>query len=52
MPTPSPSAPHESLGLDAAAVARLLDGIPGAWERATLGLAQAESGDTFPFDEL
>ena len=30
----------------------LLDGIPGAYEQAELGLQQARSGRTVPLDEL
>jgi ribbon-helix-helix CopG family protein len=30
----------------------LLDGIPGAYDRAQIGRAQAEAGDTVPLDEL
>jgi predicted transcriptional regulator len=30
----------------------LLDGIPGAYERAQLGLRQAKAGRTVPLDEL
>lgn len=33
-------------------VVDLLDGISGAHERARLGSAQAETGDTFPLDDL
>jgi len=33
-------------------VAELLDGIPGSYERAQLGLGQAEAGETIPLDEL
>ncbi len=33
-------------------VTELLDGIPGAYERAQLGLAQAHAGETVPLDEL
>jgi hypothetical protein len=33
-------------------VAALLDGIPGAFERAQLGLERARQGDTIPLDEL
>lgn len=33
-------------------VVELLDGIPGAHDRAQLGRAQAEAGDTVPLDEL
>ena len=30
----------------------LLDGLPGAFERAQLGRRQAEDGETIPLDEL
>jgi uncharacterized ParB-like nuclease family protein len=33
-------------------VVALLDGLPGARERAQLGLEQAEAGETIPLDEL
>ena len=33
-------------------VADLLDQLPGAWERAQLGLEQARKGETVPLDEL
>jgi hypothetical protein len=33
-------------------IAALLDGIPGAYERAQLGLRQAREGRTLPLDEL
>jgi len=33
-------------------VAELLDGIPGAHERAQLGRRQAKAGETVPLDEL
>jgi len=33
-------------------VVELLDGIPGAHERAQLGLTQAKSGDTISLEEL
>ena len=33
-------------------VVELLDGIPGAYERAQLGVEQARSGRTVPLDEL
>jgi hypothetical protein len=33
-------------------VTALLDGIPGAFERAELGLAQVRAGEGKPFDEL
>jgi predicted transcriptional regulator len=37
---------------DAARVTEILDGIPGAWERAQEGLAQAARGEGTPLDEL
>jgi hypothetical protein len=37
---------------DARHVVELLDGIPGAFERAQLGLEQARSGQTLPLDDL
>jgi predicted transcriptional regulator len=37
---------------DARNVVELLDGIPGAYERAQLGLQQAKAGRTVPLDEL
>jgi hypothetical protein len=37
---------------DAANVMELLDGLPGAFERAQLGLQQAVAGDTIAVDEL
>ena len=37
---------------DARNVVELLDGIPGAYERAQLGLEQANAGQTVPLDEL
>ena len=37
---------------DARNVAELLDGIPGAYERAQLGLEQARAGQTVLLDEL
>ncbi|HEX6662648.1 MAG TPA: hypothetical protein VF025_03150 [Gaiellaceae bacterium] len=33
-------------------VADLLDGIPGAYERALLGREQAKAGKTIPLDDL
>jgi hypothetical protein len=33
-------------------IALLLDAIPGAWERAQLGLRQSDSGETVPLDEM
>jgi hypothetical protein len=38
--------------VDARHVVELLDGIPGAYERAQLGLEQARSGQTVSLDEL
>jgi hypothetical protein len=38
--------------VDARHVAELLDGIPGAFERAQVGLEQARSGQTVALDEL
>lgn len=37
---------------DARNIVELLDGIPGAFERAQLGLAQAHTGETVGLDEL
>jgi hypothetical protein len=37
---------------DARHVAELLERIPGAYERAQLGLEQARGGRTIPLDEL
>ena len=37
---------------DAATVTGVLDAIPGAWERAQQGLADARSGRVIPPDEL
>lgn len=37
---------------DAHNVTELLDGIPGAYERAQLGAEQARRGKTIPIDEL
>ena len=33
-------------------IAELLDAIPGAYERAQVGLRQAQTGNTIPLDEL
>lgn len=38
--------------LDARNVVELLDGIPGAYDRARLGLRQASAGDVVGLDEL
>jgi len=37
---------------DARNVVELLDAIPGAYERAQLGLTQAKTGETVSLDEL
>lgn len=37
---------------DARNVVELLDGIPGAFERAQLGLEQAHAGETVALDDL
>jgi predicted N-acetyltransferase YhbS len=37
---------------DAHSIIAVLDGIPGAYERARLGLERARSGETIPLDEL
>ena len=37
---------------DPRSVSDVLDSIPGAWDRAQLGLHQAGTGDTLPVDEL
>src|SRR5215207_10533835 len=37
---------------DAHNVVELLDGIPGAFERAQLGLEQAQAGETVALDDL
>ena len=42
----------EEADLDARNVADLLDGIPGAYEQAQLGLKQAREGRTIPLAEL
>ena len=33
-------------------VLEILDGIPGAWDRITLGLEQARQGQTIDLDDL
>jgi hypothetical protein len=38
--------------IDTKNVNALLDGIPGALDRAKLGLEQGRTGDTVPLDEL
>ncbi|HEX6456198.1 MAG TPA: hypothetical protein VF009_06720 [Solirubrobacterales bacterium] len=37
---------------DAGRITEILDAIPGAWERAQEGLAQAKRGEGIPLDEL
>jgi hypothetical protein len=37
---------------DARHIVDVLDGIPGAYERAQLGLEQARTGETIPLDQL
>jgi hypothetical protein len=37
---------------DARNIAAVLDGIPGAYERARLGLERARAGETISLDEL
>jgi hypothetical protein len=37
---------------DARNIAAVLDGIPGAYERARLGLQQGREGRTIPLDDL
>ncbi len=37
---------------DARNIAAMLDGIPGAYERAQLGLERARAGQTISLDEL
>jgi hypothetical protein len=38
--------------VDARHMVELLDGVPGAYERAQLGLEQARSGQTISLDDL
>jgi hypothetical protein len=38
--------------IDARTMVELLNGIPGALERAQLGREQARAGDTIPLDDL
>lgn len=42
----------DEAGADPRNVAALLDGIPGAFERAQLGLKQAKAGRTVELNEL
>lgn len=38
--------------IDSRSMVELLNGIPGALERAQLGRGQARTGDTIPLDDL
>jgi hypothetical protein len=42
----------DEVDADARNVVELLDGIPGAYERAQLGRAQAEAGEAVALDDL
>lgn len=42
----------DEAGADPRNVVALLDGIPGAFDRAQLGLSQARAGRTVELDEL
>ncbi|HEY2766669.1 MAG TPA: hypothetical protein VGI76_00320 [Solirubrobacteraceae bacterium] len=42
----------EEIDPDARNLTSVLDGIPGAYERARLGLEQAQAGETISLDEL
>jgi hypothetical protein len=46
------SAAIEEADPEARNVAALLDGIPGAYERAQLGLVQARAGEAIDLDQL
>lgn len=37
---------------DASRITEILDGIPGAWERAQVSIEQARRGETVPLSEL
>ena len=39
-------------GADGARLTEILDGIPGAWERAQVSIKQARRGETVPLPEL
>jgi hypothetical protein len=43
---------HDEADVDARHIVELLDGIEGAFERAQLGLEQANAGKTVPLDKL
>jgi hypothetical protein len=42
----------DEAALDADNVVRLLDGLPGAYERAELGRRQADAGETVSLEDL
>lgn len=42
----------EEIDPDARSLTAVLDGVPGAYERARLGLEQARAGETISLDEL
>jgi len=42
----------DAADLDARSVVELLDGIPGAFERAELGIEQIRAGDGIPLERL
>jgi hypothetical protein len=42
----------DEIDADARHIVDVLDGVPGAYERAQLGLEQAQSGQTVPLEEL
>ena len=46
------SAALDEVDADAKHVLELLEGIPGAFERAALGLDEARSGETLQLDKL
>lgn len=37
---------------DASRITEILDGIPGAWERAQASIEQARRGDTVPLSDI
>jgi hypothetical protein len=42
----------DEIDADARHIVDVLDGVPGAYERARLGLEQARSGQTVPLEQL
>jgi hypothetical protein len=42
----------DEAGPDGARLTEILDGIPGAWERAQVSIEQARRGETVPLSEL